>query len=266
MGVVVFLTCPPASNASLSHVEMVKHGSTSFYLLRNQTAPTGEEGIRYNYDVWFTNSTVICVTPASPTPTCRTLPTGRATITIPTPSASSPDSSDGLRLGLSLSANSTGMLDVIVTEHNTLDRPYTITTGGHWPVNGMGLFLWTGAMCSNTTIGYEILQGNYEESNYTKGSALSLGIQSPIQCPGHMGDEYPTIKPLGDVVRSGVWSGSWFGGLGVSGGVSCPDPEMNPNPRNYCPLMFVSFAPGNYTAVAGDEWGRAVILHFTVQW
>ena len=156
---------------------------------------------------------------------------------------------------------------VVVAELNSLDRTNNVARGGSWPpVKGLGLFLWTGARCSDTPIGYEVLQGNYGEGNYTEGAALSLGVQSPMFCPvGLNSPDYRTFKPLGGVTTTGAWSGSWFGGIGVYGGISCPDPDVNPNPRNYCPLIFVSFAPGPYTVVAGDEWGKVVILHFTVQ-
>ena len=266
------MICPPAINASLSQVELIKYGSTYFYS-HNQTAPVGEPGVQPTYDVWFTNSTVFCVSPAYPqNPTCPTHPYRQTSITMSSLSASTMDSSNGLRLSLSLSTNASGKLTATVAELNTLDVSNNVTLAHNWPVKTeLNMFLWTQAWCAGLspsmgTFGFEILQGNYRENNYTEGTALFLLAQAGIQCPAYLSPpNYLAFAPHQAISSSGTSSGFWMGERGPYWGYSCPDPSQNPNPRDYCPLTFFPFSPGTYTVVAGDEWGQAVMLHFTVE-
>ena len=267
------MICPPASDASLSHVELIEYGGMYFYS-HNQTAPTGEPGVHPMYEVWFTNSTVFCVSPVYPqNPTCPTLPYRQTTITIPMSSASTLDSSLGLVLTLTLSTNSMGNLTVGVAEQNILDRVNNVTLAKNWPVQGESLFLWTQAACADSPYGYEILQGNYAENNFTDGAALFLLAQGPGQCVTRIGPNYLIFEPRSDISSninqsislSETSSGFWTGKQDPYYGSSCPDSGLIPNSSEDCPLAFTPFAPGIYTVVAGDEWGQVAILHFSVQ-
>jgi hypothetical protein len=267
----LFLTCPQADNASLSHVDLVRYGSAYYYSLQNQTGPTGFGSginrVNYTYDVWFTNSTVFCVSYALPEGhVCPSLPRDEETMAIPAESNSSLDPSNGLRLGLTLSTSSTGALNVTVSEFNTLDHVNDVTDGSGFPpaTNRTDFYEWYGGICSNSPIGYEVVQGNYGENNFTQGTALALAIQSPVQCAEVGGGSNNYISnPLSDVANlSRASSGFWIGSLVAYSGNPCFD-DLDPGPS--CPLSFVSFPPGTYSVVAGDEWGQIVVLHFTIQ-
>ena len=261
--------CPPVSNALIFPVELIRYGIT-YYYSANQTLPAGEPGSHPSYDVWFTNSTVFCVTPAYPqTPTCPTAPLRQTTISIPAPTVSTLDSSNGLSLSLSLSTNSSGKLNVSVADTNTLDEVSNITPADNWPVSQIfpfrGFLLWTGT-CDSPPAGFEILQGNYGMNNYTEGSALFVIAQYPeMQC-AEVGSGSPvgyTFQPHGNVTSSSATSGFWVGENDLAYGGSCPGSSQSPNASD-CPLTFVPFPAGTYTIVAGDEWGNLVILHFSV--
>jgi hypothetical protein len=244
--------CPLASNASLSQVELVKDGSAYFYLLHNQTAPTGygsgaNQAI-HRYDVWFTNSTVFCITPAySQNPICPTLPDAQTEMPMPFLSASSLNPDNGLRLNLNLSTNSIGLLNVSVAEVNTLGQTNNVMRVDNWPFRSPYFwFRWAPGCGPDLPVGYAILQGSYGDNNYTEGTSVALMVQSPIQCPVSLdGSTNFSFKPHDDIMRSGAWSGFWTGVFEVYSGTGCP--YVNPSPRHYCPLTFVSFAPGPYT-------------------
>ena len=260
--------CPSASNATLSGVELVKYGVVYYYSLQNQSAATGygqgpcpNNCVHYPYDIWFTNSTVFCVSYAIPLGyKCPSLPYDEETISIPRGLNSSTDSANGLRLSLDLWTNSTGALDLKVSEFNTLDEVNNVTMGGDFPPIRN---TWTGSACSSSPIGYEIVEGNYGASIFTQATALSLGIQSPVQCAEVMGGSgVISFKPLSDGASlSLASSGFWMGSFEAYSGSTCSN--LSPSPG--CQLSFVTFPPGPYTVVAGDEWGDVVILHFTIQ-
>lgn len=257
-------TCSRASTATLTGVQLVKYGSAYYYSLTNQSGLTGFGNPLkpYPYDIWFTNSTVFCVSYAAngSATFCPSLPSAEETITIPSASASTLNSSNGLRLTLSLSAASAGLVNISVSEFNTLDRANKVTNGSR--VDG-GFFLWPGAVCSSSPIGYEVVKGDYGQSNFTMGMALALGIQSPVQCGEVMGvPDYSIFQPQSRVANLSLdSSGFWMGSLYAYSGNACFDGE-SPSPS--CRLSFLPYSPGTYTVVAGDEWGGIVALHFNV--
>jgi len=285
--------CPPASYASITRVQLIKYGDELFYLY-NQTAPTLEAAYQRlsepttSFTVWFTNSTVYCISPADPVthegqlyPTCPNLPLGM--VKIPVGSASALNSSLGLRLSLDLSTNSTGTVIVAVDERNTVGQLNNVTARHLWPVNNAAanLFLWTQNGCGPPLlpVGYEVLQGNYGRNNFTQGIPLALEAQMNSYCGPQSLTNYYAFDPLSDRVSNiynnpvnstGTWSGFWIGDVGngpeeVSGS-PCPGlPSPSSDSSYKCPLVFNQFALGTYTVVAGDEWGQVVILHFVVQ-
>jgi hypothetical protein len=194
-----------------------------------------------------------------------------------------PNSPTGLRLDLNLSAPSNGTLSITVDESNTLDQANNVFTSDDWPPHASGLFQWTSTICDvserDLPMGYEVLQGNCGQNNFTDGSPLWLEAQVILPSCALTAPFPPvsyTFKPLSDVASdvneavsvSGRWSGFWIGsngsGLGEAHGGGCRgSPPLNS--FNACSLTLDPFAPGDYTVVAADEWGRAVILHFTVQ-
>jgi hypothetical protein len=250
-------------------VELIRYGIT-YYYSANQTLPAGEPGSYPSYDVWFTNSTVFCVSPGYPqTPTCPTAPPRQTTIAIPAPTASTLDSSNGLSLSLSLSSDSSGKLNVTVADTNTLDEASNVTAADNWPASQAspfrGFLLWTGT-CDSPPAGFEILQGSYGLNNYTEGSVVFVIAQYPeVQC-AEVGSGSPvdyTFQPHGNITSSSATSGFWVGENDLAYGGACPGSSQNPNATD-CPLTFVPFPKGTFTVVAGDEWGDLVLLHFSV--
>ncbi len=211
--------------------------------------------------------------PKSPVKTSTSSSISAVTITTPVSSTAGLDSSLssllGLRLSLNVSANSNGSVTVVTEELNTLDRANNVTEESFWPAGEANLSLWTGTECGSTLpIGFEILQGNYGENNFTKGIPLSLEAEVfPPGCAVYGGSDYLAFMPLSDRVGSntisisGTWSGSWTGSGNLGRGNTCPGSNSSYN----CPLTLNPFALGPYTVVAGDEWGQVAILHFIVQ-
>jgi hypothetical protein len=305
--------CPSAANASLYPVELIKFGGEDYYLSSYTEYPSGqsvgcvnsicstETGPIGTYTVWFTNSTVYCISPAHPftntarqNRTCPTSPYHVTTVVVPTPSASALGSTIGLRLDLSLASNSNGSIGVVVDEFNILDHLNNITADTRWPVNQ---FLWTRDVCGPPTgvpMGYAILQGDYSQTNFTTGTPLYIEAEpSSLLCPYEAPTPYYAFKPLSDVAATyewgnipglagvynvtasseGAWSGYWAGsasqyGLGSVNGNACPGQASTVPVQvasSGCPLVFNQFSPGEYTVVAADEWGQVALLHFTVQ-
>jgi hypothetical protein len=198
-------------------------------------------------------------------------------ITIPLSSAQTLNPITRLSLNLGLSTTSNDSLTVTVNEFNTLQQINNVTVGDTWP--NASLFQWTRTDCDSTNLlaGYEVLQGNYGQNNFTNGTPLWLEAQISLPgCAVTLPPDKYTFMPLSDVVGnvnkpvsySGAWSGYWTGSSGSNPGDSrggdCPGlPPLNSYAA--CPLKFSPFAPGTYTVVAGDEWGQVVLLHFLVQ-
>jgi len=200
----------------------------------------------------------------------RTETSTSARFEVPIASASTLDPSNGLRLDLNLSEDTTGILNITVAESNTLSIANNVTVADDWPLPGDSLFLWAEANCVESPIGYEVLQGHYGLSNYTEGVPLYLIAQGPEQCAVFLQPGSLLFAPLSDVATnvnkpvalSDSWSGYWVGSNGEYSAGSCQ--ASGAGQTNECTLALTPFPPGGYTVVAGSEWGQAVLLHFTV--
>jgi len=166
-------------------------------------------------------------------------------ILVPISSASTLDPTTGLSLNLNLSTSYNEWVILTVYEFNTLDRANNVSAAGNWPSNA-SLFQWVRESYEANVgmAGYEMLQGNYDLSNFTQGTALWL--QPPPSLLGCCGEEQPptsyAFQPLSEAnVLSGSYAGYFVGG------------------STYTP-----FSPGIYTVMAGDEWSDVAILHFIV--
>ena len=308
------------ANATLTDVELISYGGGLYYLYSEALpngAPTALNGATATptslYTVWFTNSSVYCVTPAHPltntfvqNPTCPTVPYAPVTVDVPVASSSTENSTLGLMLRLSLHANPDGSVNITVDDYNTLGAVNNLTAAGRWPLAGVDMFLWVGGpTCGapgDLPVGYAIFQGDYSMGELSGVQPLTTYAYPLIGCPYEAPATYYAFSPhsytaLSDPFRnlSGgpynvtvdtacrwtpedgcIWSlvppqsGYWVGsgtqanaGSGVDGGY-CPASVSSPQPTLDCPLTFVPFPPGVYTVLAGDEWGQAVVLHFTV--
>lgn len=308
--------CPSAENASLSPVDLIEYGGVHYYLY-HQTAPSGaplSQGQTTEpdatYEVWFTNSTVFCISPAHPLTntnhqnrTCPTLPFAATSIRIPTPWTSYDNPSIGLRLNLTLTADSSGALTVTVNVLNARDTANNLTAVNHWPDNPSNFFLWVQGGCDSATaipMGYEILRGNYESNNFTTATPLTLEAQPQTLCPYEAPTPYYAFGPLSDIAATyqygnipslagvyrmplntscnwtpdlrcwwndvGPWSGYWTGSTyQSSAGELVGGYCPGASSPESCPLTLNLFPSGTYTVVAADEWGQIAVLHFNVQ-
>lgn len=314
-------SCP--ANATLAGVQLIQYGGSYFYLASQAEAsgaPMEVNGVTASpsttYAVWFTNSSVFCISPAHPltntfrqNPTCPTVPYHRVTITVPVPAADAENATLGLRLGLALAANPGGTLNVTVSDFNVGGTVDNLTAASSWPLAGVEMFLWAGGQsCGvppDVPVGYAIFQGSYTLAELQGEQPLTTYAYPLVECPYEASTPYYAFAPHSDVAQGYtlgnipslagkanitvdtacpwapgngcVWSligpqwGYWTGtstqsgaGLGVDGGF-CPTAPGQQRTLD-CPLTFNPFPPGTYTVLAGDEWGQAVALQFTVQW
>lgn len=310
-------SCP--TNATLTDVELISYGGVPYYLY-SETLPNGGGTIAGGsaptsvYTVWFTNSSVYCVSPAHPltstlvqNPTCPTVPYAPVTIDVPVATASTENATLGLMLGLSLHAGPGGSVNVTVDDYNVLGTGNNLTAANRWPIPGVEMFLWSGAdtcgVPGNMPAGYAIFQGNYSLASLNGVQPLTTYAFPLLECPYEAPATYYAFYPHSYAAQSNpfsniagtalynvtvdtacrwtpengcIWSlvapqsGYWTGsgtqasaGSAVDGG-DCPTTVSAPQPTLNCPLLFNPFPPGTYTVLAGDEWGQAVVLHFTV--
>jgi hypothetical protein len=177
------------------------------------------------------------------------------------------NSTSGLRLDLfvAYSNGSLGSMAIRVDEYNTLESVNNVSTAIHWKYSSdsMNPFNDCGA---NGPIGFAILQGYYDLSNYTSGKALLLyNTTYSVTCTSTFYPvRYYLFNPQSDVATAysaygvdspletnasvslsfmakGYWTGGQYLGTQAS---------------------FHYLASGTYTVVGADEWGKVVIEHF----
>lgn len=106
----------------------------------------------------------------------------------------------GVTLGLQISTNASGGLSISTHETNLLNRVNNVTTAGNWSYPNVN-----SEPCGNSDqfpIEYAVLQGNYDTSNYTSASALTLYDPGDVYlCPTEIfPGTYLFFAPLSDNV------------------------------------------------------------------
>jgi hypothetical protein len=170
--------------------------------------------------------------------------TTSTSVEIATPSASEYDGSAGLSLDFRLSTNSSGYLTVVLGESNLYETTNLVLSGNSWRISPR--LLDPNAECSgDVAVGFAIFQGFFTESNYTGGKPLTLyDSGATYQCSSEDYSSF-SLPPLGQASWSYSTDGYWTGG--VSGAT-----------------VLQRFPEGVYTVIAADEWGRLLVLHFSV--
>ena len=189
-----------------------------------------------------------------------------ATSTSISPTQSSSNSSSGLRLDLFVapSNGSVGSLVINVDEYNTLSVANNISLMNEWqyPPTSLNPYDPCGAP---SVVGFAVIHGYYNLSNYTKANALTLyNTTFAFTCTTtYVGDYHYLFLPDSNVaiisysgqtlynfstLLSFSTRGYWTGGYGVGVGSA----------------TFHDFPQGNYTVLAADEWGKVVLVHFEV--
>jgi hypothetical protein len=166
-------------------------------------------------------------------------------------------STDGLQLQAAVNATSLTPgenLQISVGEYNTLATVNSVPSGKNWGLNGLSL-----GACSNTYVqpfGVALYQGHYTAQNISQ--ATSLEIYAPVPCPNYIrmitGYDF-----LPDSIDAAVMPG---------GDVSSPTP-MSANVivgGTYTQVtQLTPLVSGDYTIVAGDEWGALEFLYVNVK-
>jgi hypothetical protein len=171
-------------------------------------------------------------------------------------------SAHGLSLSLSLDSTTyyTGNgISIIVNETNMLSKTNKVAITEKWPVSGLSV-----GPCGtyDYPFGVAIFQGDYTAANIL--SATPLDLYDPIlrhSCPLILSDissyVFQPSSDIADIFQNSESTAALTG------------EEMNSDVQ---PIIMgywngstlTDFEPGMYTAVAGDEWGALVVLHFTV--
>jgi len=176
-------------------------------------------------------------------------------------------------LSLRLTINTTVLtrgqnLSVSISEYNSANTLQNVSVAAHWPISNLTLY-----PCGRIgyPFGVAVLRGNYEEGNLSLGTTLQIvesGSQSCPSTPGFnnyyfeihsdkaalSGDCTPSVscgQPY-NASQTIAITGYWTGGA--------PIPMEPLTPSVLHPLQH-----GEYTLVAGDEWGNEAILHFVVK-
>jgi len=153
-------------------------------------------------------------------------------------------------ISIGVSLNSTDVsqnqtIKVTVSDRNNLRFADELPLSGDWRVQNLSM-----GPCASYTAnpyGIAVYQGRYAIDNIS--SAKSMVIYAPgfYGCPGFSFSNSFTFKPLQNATSYVELKGYWTAGeTPISEGVLHP------------------FLPGEYTLVAGDEWGHVDILYFLV--
>jgi hypothetical protein len=270
------VSCPPTypgvKSPSLTNVEIISYRGQVLY---DANISIGINGQPITWTMWFTNSTIFCVSPSDGYALCPTHPT-YPTIIITTPSASSSNSSNGLRLDLQLS-NTTEGVNVTVDVYNTLNTFNNVTSASDWAIYSNSL----NDISDNQVVAFAVYQGNYGAGNFTAGSPLAIdnvggGNIGPVLSPSVVYSFNPdsgvASAPAG-AFAPGPFSKNVTLSYTVSGYSTCSVGTLSFRPQNasglwLCPqdtgYKFNPFPPATYTVVGLDQWGDVAVLHFEV--
>ena len=179
---------------------------------------------------------------------------------IPTQSASDTNSTLGLALQLELapSNGSIGTLVIIADILNILNVQNNVTHANQWHYssNSLNPFNPCGAP---GPVGFAVLQGYYDQSNYSSGSALMFynSTVTYLCTTRILPTGYYSFIPHSHTALLVDSKGQSFynQSIAISFSVNGYFTEGG---------SFLKFPEGQYTVVAADEWGELVILHFVV--
>jgi hypothetical protein len=186
---------------------------------------------------------------------------------VPTSSSTSTIASTGFSLYLSAvvaPSGSPGAITITVSDNNTLDTTNNATVSSDWqyPASSLNPYNPCGAP---GPMGFTILQGHYDMSNYTRAQALDLydaSLTYMCTTSTYAPNSYYSFSPhsdqaiivnpkssLGDNAHTTVSLTFTAKGFWSSNGVSA---------------TFHSFPNGHYTILSADEWGRVVLAYVQI--
>jgi hypothetical protein len=158
-----------------------------------------------------------------------------------------------ISVSASLSSTDVGQnqtIKVTVSDVNGLRFPNELPLSGNWRVQNLSM-----GPCSfyeYYPYGIALYQGKYTLDNLS--SATSIAIYAPgfYGCGAASFTNSFTFKPLQNVSSYVELRGYWTKGETTLPGGLISEGVLHP------------FLPGQYTVVAGDEWGHAQVLYFRV--
>jgi hypothetical protein len=195
--------------------------------------------------------------------------------------AQTANSTLGLELNLSLNStvidtsSSSHAISVIISVYNTLPHVNNLSASHEWPIENLS----AGSCNYELPLGIAVFNGYYTTANISSQSASSLFLFPALPCPFEPSPAsyafqpnsyYATIvgKPMvtstspytnTTTTRETLVQQLMSDNIPLSG-YCCTQIPMNGGFTSGS----VPFAAGNYTLVAGDEWGQIVLLHFVV--
>lgn len=158
----------------------------------------------------------------------------------------------GVRITAFLSATTVAQnqtIRVIVTEQNDLPVTNVLPLSEDWRVQNLSMGpCWSDAVFP---FGIALYQGRYGIDNISSARPLEIYAPGVYSCPDLKGGDSITFAPLQAVTDFVDLRGYWTEGFTAS-------------PGGFFEGVLHPFLPGEYTLVAGDEWGHLQILHFQV--
>jgi hypothetical protein len=158
-------------------------------------------------------------------------------------------------LSFRASLNSTSVMlnqtvKVTVSESSSLRLPDELPLSGQWVVQNMSM-----GPCSFGNVypfGVAVFQGRYALGNVSSAKTMPMYAPGGYMCGVATSADSITLKPQQVVSTYADLEGYWTEGYTPHPGGGVSEGVLHP------------FAPGNYTVVAGDEWGHAEFLYFQV--
>ena len=252
----IFGPCPTGPWPT-KNVDLINYRGNYYYGINFTYYSNGQP---VTHTIWFTNSTVFCISSGEGYSPCPTRPAQSLFVTLRGNYASAAGASLGLRLELRLAADNSngGSVRITVEEVNTRNRVNNVSATSNWRISTSNLRgPWQTAM-----IGYAIFRGFYDSSNFTSGTPLPLtevgsgGSCTPCPLP-----TYYLFQPMSNNATTSPGSMFWY--------TSGPSMLINftENISGYwtSSTNFEIFPAGIYTVVALDQWGQATVLHFEVE-
>lgn len=253
----IFGPCPTGTWPT-KNVMLIDYQGSYYYDI-NFTYYSGGQPVTHT--IWFTNSTVFCISPAYGYNLCPTSPAQALFVKLNGSSASVIIRSLGLSLGLRLAADNSngGSVRITVEELNLLNRVNNVSATSSWQIPNESLR----GPWETTMVGYAIYHGFYDASNFTSGKPLPLveigsGRVSCTPCPA---PTYYLFQPNSDNATTSPGSKFWY----TSSSFMLINFTENISGYWTSSTSFEVFPAGTYTVLALDQWGQATVLHFTVE-
>jgi hypothetical protein len=184
------------------------------------------------------------------------------TMSTPASSTSTSNSSDGLRLSLTATFNSTyGNVTVTVEEFNTLNSVNNVTEANAWRYPATSLNPLNNCPPTHDPVGVGIFAGYYSMNNYTSGQALPVyNTDTEYTCTINFQLNRDSFQPMSDsflAINNGPSNSTAFSSISTDG-------YWTGGGGGLTPATFNVFRPGVYTAIGADTWGNLLLLHFVV--